>query len=169
MKNILRRLRGALGNALVWGGMWFVGTLVLYAGLIALAGNGRPLTVDLLSTLLMVCGIHGVVGFITGGAFSAYVAGTFRGRRIEDLSPARFALGGALVAIPIRILFRIWLRFESGWGMLPLHEVTRPMVIAAVFGGLTGYGTAKLAQKAMGPGESQDELKPGTERLLSQT
>ena len=138
VKTILRRLRGALGNALVWGGLWFVGTFVLYVGLIVLAGNGTPFEVDVQWILLKICGIHGVVGFITGGAFSAYVAGTYRVRRIEDLSPTRCALGGARVAIPIGILFRIWLRYESGWGLLPLHEVTRPMVIAAVFGGLTG-------------------------------
>ena len=40
-----------------------------------------------------------VVGFVTGGAFSLYVATAFRDERVQDLRPARFALGGGLVAV----------------------------------------------------------------------
>ena len=169
MKIILRRLRGALGNALVWGGMWFGSTFALLLGPYFLGSGRTDLSWQVLRVLFEASLLIGLVGFVTGSAFSAYVASAFRDRKIEDLSPARFALGGSLVPIPIILLLKMWLSAAMGDGWIFMSELVVPVTFAATLGALTGYGTAKLAQKAMSPGESQDELEPGTQRLLNQT
>jgi hypothetical protein len=65
--NLLRRLRGAVGNALVWGASWsataFVVTLALRAAG-AIPGSGSWLDAFAIGARF------GLVGAIAGGAFS---------------------------------------------------------------------------------------------------
>ena len=169
MKRILRRIRGTLGTALVWGAMWFGGTFVLAAGYILFEGGpGEFFAARAVAALLIVSTQGAVVGFVTGGAFSAYIAFTFRDQAIEDLSQARFAVWGSLVAVSLTLVAGTLLGLAEV-GKLPfLSDLTWAVLFAATFGGLTGYGTAKLAQNALGPGDSPDELESGSEQLLSQ-
>ena len=166
MKNILRRLRGALGNALIWGGVWSGATFTVWAGSMIL--YNVPLSLGVLTGAIAFSAFQGAIGFVTGGAFSAYVAGTFRERRIEDLSPGRFALGGALVAIPFALLLQIWTSSVLGFEWIFMSQLITPALSSAALGGLTGYGTAKLAQRELGPGARADELESRSDSLLSQ-
>ena len=171
MRTLLRRIRGALGTALTWGVMWFAATFALLA-VISFLADGRIMIMPfgkLLPSMVQISGWNAFVGFITGGAFSAYIASNFRARQLEDLSPGRFALGGSLMAVPLTLVVVIWLKV-SAIGELPLlHDLFMPMLLSAALGGFTGFGSLKLAQSAL-PGSSsiQDELGHASKGLHSE-
>ena len=168
MRTLLRRIRGALGTALTWGAMWFGATFALLAVVFFLA-DGRVVPFwELLPSMVLLSGWNALVGFITGGAFAAYIAGNFRGRRIEDLSPGRFAVGGSLIAVPLTLVVVIWAKVGAISELPLLQDLFMPMLLSAVLGGFTGFGSLKLAQSAL-PGlpSTPDELGHGSESLRS--
>jgi hypothetical protein len=160
MKSIFRRIRGALGNAIIWAGVWFLGSLLTIFGVYLFGVRDLGLFWQFLPAFLRVSALNAGIGFITGGLFSAYVAAEFRGRKLEELNPGRFAFGGALVSVALALLAVTWFRFE-GIGELPLlGSLIRPMIYSATMGGLTGFASAKLAQRSLPAGpESLDELQ----------
>ena len=175
MKTVLRRLRGILGSVVAWGSAWFAGGLVYYLvfGLIVTALRSRLDfwgTLDAWYGVFWFAGSTAVVGAITGGAFSAYIAANFRNRQLQDLSPIRFALGGGMVTILLRLLFVTTETLESARNLygLGLDSLWPSLAVFGAAGAATGFVSLKLAQKALGPGGSEDELQPGTEKLLSQ-
>lgn len=94
VKVFLRRLRGALGNAVFWGLAWFViGFVVIAAESLLASGT------IFLPGLIAQSVFAGLIGSITGGVFSAYVAARFRHMRVEDLKAGQFALGGAFIGV----------------------------------------------------------------------
>ena len=99
------------------------------------------------------------LGAAFGGVFAAYISANFRGKRVGDLSPARFAFGGALVPIPF--IFVLAASAQSWKGWIFLGDLIIPVAFVAALGGLTAYGTVKLAQKSLPPGQLPDELDPG--------
>jgi len=159
VRTILRRIKGALGNALTWGAMWFGATFALLAVVNFLA-DGRVVPFwELLPSMVLLSGWNALVGFITGGAFATYIAGNFRGRRIEDLSPGRFAVGGSLIAVPLTLVVVIWARVGAISELPLLQDLYMPMLLSAALGGFTGFGSLKLAQSALpGPSSTPDEL-----------
>ena len=123
LKRLLRRLRGALGVATLWAAAWFVGGLVL----LTLSGAANRLPWDL---LLSMSARLGTVGFFTGGAFSGLLTFGYRNRSLSDISTARVALGGAVVAALLSP------------GMA---------IMAGIFGGVTAATSIKLAKAAVDP------------------
>ena len=91
LKRLMKRLRGALGVATLWGGVWFLGGL-LFSGLLGLT-TGLPWP-----ALLGMAGTMGRIGFLTGGAFSAYLTFGYRNKSLAEISTARVARVGGLVA-----------------------------------------------------------------------
>ena len=173
MKTILRRLRGIFGSVVAWGSAWFAGGIVYFLvfGLIGAALQSRLDswgTLDALYGLFWFAGSTAVVGAITGGVFAAYITANFRNRQLQDLSPARFALGGGSIAILLRLLLDSTETIAAGHALrhIVLGYLWPDLVFLGVAGALTGFVSLKLAQKALGPGASPDELKPGAERLL---
>jgi hypothetical protein len=165
MKLSLRRLRGALGTALTWAAAWF-GAGFLFITLNHVLGliPFRVYTELFLSNALRYATQMALVGFVTGGTFSLYVASTFRRERLEDLSPGRFALGGALVAVLLSLGL---LGVSPGYGVLLLRDLGVPLGMAAVLGGGTSYASIKLAQRELpGPRRGEAELTSGTDNLL---
>jgi hypothetical protein len=146
MRGILRRLRGAVGNALVWGGVWS-GTTFTVSMIYTLAGlSGASFSWSYLKAILLFSGFQGAVGFVTGGAFSAYFVGAFRGRSLDNLNPWRAALGGALVTVPFVLLLKIWSNSMLGYEWIFLSELLRPVAYSAALGGLTAFSSVRLAQ-----------------------
>lgn len=95
MKRILRRIRGALGNAVTWGLSWIAGgTSVL--GLLHLTGLFRLADPSEIFTFLVP--VLGVTGFLTGIAFSTFLTLAFRDQHVLEIRTGRFALGGAVIA-----------------------------------------------------------------------
>ena len=163
MLTILQRLRGALGNALVWGGAWFGAGFFLSTGLYLFRrGLGAMPWQLFLEGALRDARALGLVGFLTGGAFAVYVAAAFRNRRIEEVSAARFALGGALVAV---LLSLIGFGLFTGYDALLIQDVLLPVSVAAAFGGLTGFSSLKLAQRQrLAPGGDAPNLEAGPDQ-----
>jgi hypothetical protein len=100
---------------------------------------------------------------VIGAAFSAAIRLAYRGRRVPDIDPARFALLGAAVGGLGVPLYLQLMHVLSGSGMLAWNLVSTDAVIGAVFGGVVAGGSIWLARKArpLGPDPTFD---PVTER-----
>ena len=149
MKSIFRRLRGVFGNALAWAAAWFGASALVW--IVASVFGVR----DWLSSwdgLLQFSTEMAAVGFVMGGAFSAYLMRAFRNRRIEDLGVTRFTLGAATVTglASIALIGAItWLQ-GWGWAAFRLDKLLVPIILpAVVLGGVTGFGSLKIAQRGM--------------------
>lgn len=144
MMSIVRRIRGALVNALVWGAAWG-GAGFAYLSALHLAG-GMP-EAQPWRLIFYVSANLGVTGFIAGGAFSAYLARAYRDQDLLDIRPVRFAAGGALTAGALSSLASIVARSftEAGVGF---DATLASGMWGVVLGGVTAAGTIKLAQAA---------------------
>lgn len=168
MRTFLRRLRATAVNAAFWGITWFgIGFVVDLAFRVAfgtLIYDGAPYLwptfVQALST--------GVLGALIGGGFSVFVATNFRRRRVEDVSPGRFALGGALVTMLVVLVAGILMSIEQmvddvlvrPWALYA--DVVRVLLVTGGLGGATAYGTITLARR----GAALESLDAGSDRLL---
>ncbi len=155
---IFRRLRGALGNAVVWGGAWFTGALALF-------GTLRVVGVFDFSwgAILFTSFQAGVVGGVAGGFFATVIGLLYRGRRLSELNWVRFGLGGAVVTGIFVPLFLQAMNLLSGDGMVPWALVLDDIPLVAVFGGLAAGGSLRIAQyaeKAL-PDGARDRLEAG--------
>jgi hypothetical protein len=154
MGPISRKLRGALGMAVMWGLGWAVVTSVVMS--LALLVWGDPgFFWDTLSALSALAGFSGFVG---GAVFSTVLGTVHRRRSLGELKPFRMALwgAGAGLLVPMAVV---------GAGVLagvPLE----PDVILGValgmggLGGATGGGMVKIAQAGGDSLEPPDRL-PG--------
>ena len=99
MSGLLRRLRGAVGIGITWGVLWVGVGFALSAVISAIhpgdIGPGEGLGVAL--------PILGLVGFLSGLGFAAFLTIAERKTRLSELSLARVALWGLLgsAAIPL--------------------------------------------------------------------
>ena len=155
MNQVIRRIRGTIGNALTWGSVWFGATFLFATSVEVIFGRFNFMSILLGSSVL------GAVGALTGGAFSAYLAANFRRQRIDDLSPVGVAVGGGLVAALVTLVFIIAVTTveNSGWPLL-LGDLAFPLGFSTILGGITGYSSVKLAQSAL-PHASRPELGVG--------
>lgn len=139
-----RRLRGVFKNALVWGVVWGgLGSVV--AALMRLSDK-IPLFNALLDGLGMGIRI-GVVGALTGAAFSTFISVAYRNKRLSEISPAGFGLGGAILAGLFVPAWMQTMNLLTGGQMVPWHLVTDDILFSTVFGGITAAGTMLLAQR----------------------
>lgn len=91
LKQLWKRLRGALGVATFWGAVWVVGgvTVMLAMGLHDTLGLER---------FLRTAGRLGATGFFAGGAFSGYLTFAHRRRTALQINTINVSLMGGLVA-----------------------------------------------------------------------
>jgi hypothetical protein len=141
--NIFRRLRGAVGNAVVWGLGWTtLGLVVAAAGKVA---GVFPLSwLDTIGVAVR----FGIVGGIAGGAFSLAIGLLYRGRRVSELSPVRFGIGGGIVAGVFVPAFLQAMNLLSGGGMIAMKYVLDDGLWSALFGAVAAGGSVLLAQRA---------------------
>lgn len=168
MRTFLRRLKASAVNAAFWGITWFgIGFVVDLAFRLAFGNliyDGAPYLwptfVQALST--------GVLGALIGGGFSVFIATNFRRRRVEDVSPGRFALGGALVTMLVVLVAGTLMNagqmvddvLVRPWGLYA--DMARVLLAAGGVGAATAFGTIKLAQR----GVELESLEAGPDRLL---
>ena len=145
--SIWRRLRGAVGNAVVWGGAWAASALVVF-GVLRVMGI---LPQGNIGDGIFVATRFGVVGAMASVAFSSVVRLLYRGRRLSEISWVRFALGGAAVAGAVVLGMMVVPRLMSGEPMLPLTALLSTGLVASAFGGIAAGGSLKLAQRAESP------------------
>jgi len=165
MRLIFRRLRGAVGTALAWAAAWFgAGFLFITAINVFQLGIFRHYTTFSLWNALEYATTMATVGFVTGGAFSLYVIATFRDKRLEDINPARFALGGGLVAVLLSLGL---LGVVSGFEVFLLQDLFWPIALPAFLGSVTGYSSIRMARKALPPAKATaGQLDSGSDGLL---
>jgi hypothetical protein len=176
MKTILRRLRGILGSVVAWGSAWFAGGLVFIL-VIGLIQTARHSLWDMWGTLnawyglFWFAGSTAVIGAITGGAFAAYIAANFRNERLQDLSPIRFALGGGLVTILLRLVSVTTETLESARNLygVGLDSLWPSLAIYGLAGAATGFVSLRLAQRGqLAGGEEVGRLEAESTTLLLQ-
>jgi hypothetical protein len=156
-ENIFRRLRGALGNAAVWGAAWAACAAVVFAALkVAGVLGASVIWLD----AIMVAGRFGFMGGIVGGAFSLVIGLLYRGRRLSDLSAVRFGIRGGIMAGLFVPTFLTAARLLSGDTFLPLENLLTNGLLSAAFGAVAAGGSLMLAQRAQTllSGGSQDAL-----------
>jgi hypothetical protein len=167
LKNIIGRLRGIVGSAVTWAGGWFLGGLAFFfsLGLFVTIRRSRleiwgdP---DTWLGLLEMAGSSAVVGATTGGVFATYIVATSKNKRLQDLSPVRFAVGGGLVAVLLKLL--LVSADTLGRGYEFRHIVLDPLIPSLAFLGLagaaTGFVSLKMAQRGqVGATEEADRVE----------
>ena len=167
-QEIFRRLRGAVGNALVWGAGWFVAGLALFATLRVVGVLPASFSwVEVVEYAVRA----GIVGVAAGGAFSIVIGLLYRGRPLSEIGWVRFGIAGGVVTGVFVPLFLQAMNLLSGDGLVPWELVLDDGVWTAVFGGVAAGGTLKLAQLAESelPGGSRGRLEDpqGVEPLAS--
>lgn len=157
-ENLFRRLRGAVGNAVVWGAGWATLGFAVFATL-KVAGV-LPAEASWLDAVTLAAKV-GIVGGVAGTAFSAAVGLLYRGRRLSDISAVRFGVGGGIMAGLFVPAFFQAMNLLTGDGLVPLGLILDDVAWAVVFGGIAAGASLKLAQRAdtLLPGRSQD--RPG--------
>src|SRR4051794_28579326 len=88
-----RRIRGALGNAVVFAVGWTAGAFALWLVL-------RQARILPQISILSGVGIavrFGVMGFITGAIFPSAMRLAYRGKRLSEISWVRFGIVGGIV------------------------------------------------------------------------
>jgi hypothetical protein len=165
MKTLLRRLRGALGNALVWAGAWFIAAFPLTA----LAPFIFRTTADFtyLGAAMFLAPTLAIIGFASGTAFSLYLRIASRDKGLSELKPGWVALG---TGVTVGLLTGAFLALFVSLRGFPVE--LGPMILgASIFGGLSGVtalGQVKIAQKAVARGEEDyEELESGSDLLLT--
>ncbi len=158
MRTLLRRLRGAVGNAFLWGAGWFGIGLVVHTVIRVLSG-GRYLWPWEFYNAVYMAAFLGVSGAVIGAGFSVFIAANYRNQSVERLSPWRFAFGGGLVTA----LVSLGLLLSRGWWIWPmdLPVLIAYMGVYSLVGGTIAFGTIKLAQR----GDETDLLESGFEEL----
>lgn len=141
--NLLRRVRGLIGNAMVWGTGWAV---LSFAILLVMRpfGFGPHTWLDLVKG----CAMFGVMGAISGTAFSTFIAWWFRGRRLSQISWLRFGIGGGIVTGLFVPAWIVLMRFLSGDAPLAFQHLFTNGLVGLAFGGASAAVTMKVAQLA---------------------
>jgi hypothetical protein len=149
-----RRLRGVVGNALVWGAGWFTAA-------IAVGGIGHMVGIFPRVRWLDVLGLGirvGVVGVFAGAAFAGAIAVLYRGRRLSEISAVRFGIGGGLISALFIPPFLQLLNILSGTGPIPWSLLLDDIPMVTVLGGLAAAGSLKVAQLAIGRAHETHDL-----------
>ena len=165
---IFRRLRGALGNALVWGVGWSAAAFVVMA-VMGVAGM-LPATFSWIGALELAAKF-GIFGGIAGAAFSSVIRILYHGHHLRDIGWVRFGIIGGIATGVFVPLFMQLMNLLSGDGLVAWKLVLDDAVLTAVFGGAVAGISLKLAQlgDVLPSGENQDRIDPsvGMDRLAS--
>jgi len=143
MKSILRRIRGAFGNAVVWGVAWFTGALAVYGGLslFGVVGYGFGMVIEAAVNL-------GIIGAIAGVGFSGFIRWRYRAMSLTEIRPRAFALAGGLASGVLVPAFVVTGRFLTGAPALELGALAVSGLVAAVLGGGTAGASLLAAQSS---------------------
>ena len=168
----LRRLRGTLGNALVFGtggvalGATAAAGFAVLSALGIVPGGGF----GWVDAAFIATGL-GIAGAVSGVGFSLVIGLLGRGRKITELSWLRFGLGGGLAAGVLVPLFLQALNLLSGDGLVPWELVLDDGLRMGVLGSLAAAGSIKVAQIAerarlRGSPEEDESLEGGDPLVL---
>ena len=152
-ENKFRGLRAVLRNAVTWGAAWAVaGGAVVAVLTLFNPGPGVGSLVERVGTALL-SGIgwgvrFGIAGAVIGTAFSSVIRLRYRGRRLADISPMRFAIVGAVVGGVGVPLYLQAMNVLFGDGLIAWGLVLDDARWATVFGAAAAAGSILLARRA---------------------
>lgn len=144
MESKFKRLRAALKNAVVWGVIW--GGLGSVVATIMRLRDNIPFGHAVLDGIGMGIRI-GIVGGLTGAAFSTFISMAYRGKSLREISWVRFGIGGAILAGAFVPLWMETMNVLTGGGLVPFNLINDDIVFSTVFGGITAAGTMLLAKR----------------------
>ena len=167
--SLLRKVRALFKTALVWGAAWapvgVVWGIASWLGLGSAPWWSMPLVWVVPPAIMW-----GTWGFVNGAAFAALLAAGEARRPLDELSPARAALWGALGggAMPLLVLTLLTLVtrpigvLTPGW----MVSLLGAGAISAALGAASAAGTVTLARRAPDPAlaaaAAEDEDEPAT-------
>lgn len=155
MRNLQQRLRGAFGNAVVWGVGWVLAGVAMISVVYALGfAGGRTF----LESVGAAASSFGVLGFLAGGTFSIYLGSIGTRKKLHELSAGRTAVvAGLLTAVSVP-LFRVGIQAFGLSFIVPIEVIVLTSVLPGALGGLTAFGTIKVAQGSLGPARHQERM-----------
>ena len=150
-----RLLQATIRNAITWGAAWAVagGSLLAMAALIApdAGQTSIPARITTAAIAAAVWGVRfGLAGAVAGTLFAAVVRLRYRGRRLADISPLRFALLGAVaggVGVP---LYLQTMNVLFGGGAIAWRLVLDDAPLSALLGAVAAAGSILLARRGAG-------------------
>jgi hypothetical protein len=142
MGNWLRRLRGLIGNGVIWGSIWALGTWLYYSLGFLIAGTGFPPW----RIVGPAIADGAVLGFASGSVFSIVLGVAYRRRLLADIRPLRVGVLGFAsgLMIPVGVLAALG---AAGY-TFPLSAMIPGLVLGGSLGWVTSVGSVKLAQSA---------------------
>ncbi len=164
--NRFRGLWAVLRNAATWGAAWAVaGGAIATAISLFNPGPGVGSVLGRLGAAIL-SGIgwgvrFGIAGAVIGTAFSSVIRFRYRGRRLADINPVRFAIVGAVVGGVGVPLYLQAMNVLFGDGPIAWGLVLDDARWATVFGAAVAAGSIVLARRADAhqPGARPDQLE----------
>ena len=153
MRQWMRRIRGAIGMGFTWGAAWSAAGVVLAVVTGFEADAPFPL-------------VFGVLGFLAGVTFSAFLALSEGRRRFDQMALPRFAASGALGGLLLSALFA---RAASlGWGDVLVIAPTFALASAVCASGSLAVARRAARRELRGthPDPAEAELTDHEERRL---
>ena len=168
MSEAVRTLKAILKTAFTWGfALGAVSATLITAYVLVFAGPGVESLPERVGEALFAGVAMGtrfaLAGAIMGTLFATLVRFGFRGKRVADLHPGKFALIGAVVGgVGIPLIYQL-LNILSG-GPIPWKYLIDDIPWAATVGAVGAAGTIWMAKRAAAlPAEREAELlaEPG--------
>lgn len=148
-----RRMRAVLRNAVTWGAAWGAAGGALVAAVSLFDPNPGIESLPERLGLAVVAGIawgvrFGIAGAVIGTVFSSVIRLGYRGRRLADINPVRFAMLGAVVGGAGVPLYLQTMNVLFGDGPIAWGLVSDDALWASVFGAAAAAGSILLARRA---------------------
>ena len=163
-----RTLRAVLRTAMLWSAAWALagGAIMATFALFDPDPGIESLPERLGMTVFagVAWGVRfGLAGAVIGAVFSSVIRLGYRGRRLADINPVRFALLGAVVGGVGVPLYLQTMNVLSGGGPIAWSLVTDDAVWATVFGATVAAGSIMLARRAdrLPHGAHREQLEHG--------
>jgi hypothetical protein len=143
--SFMRRVRGAIGNAVVWGACWGALTVVTLSTLKLIGAFGTELIwLDIVGMAIRI----GIFGGVASGAFSFLLPFFYRRKRLADINWVKFGLvGGAVTGVFVPVFLQS-MSLLTGGEPIAWNLINTDVLLGAVFGAVTAGGSLRLAQHA---------------------
>jgi MFS family permease len=148
-----RTLRAILRTALLWSAAWALAGGAIMATLALFDPNPGIESLPERLGMTIFAGVawgvrFGLAGAVIGAVFSAVIRLGYRGRRLADINPVRFALLGAVVGGVGVPLYLQTMNVLTDGRPIAWSLVTDDGVWASVFGAVVAAGSIMLARRA---------------------
>ena len=148
-----RTLRAVLRTAMLWSAAWALAGGAIMATLALFDPNPGIESLPERLGMTIFAGVawgvrFGLAGAVIGAVFSAMIRLGYRGRRLADINPVRFALLGAVVGGVGVPLYLQTMNLLTDGRPIAWSLVTDDGVWASVFGAVVAAGSIMLARRA---------------------